>query len=185
VKLTLALFAAVLMAGCSSRGSLPSYGVVPDFTLTDASGQVFDSRTQLDGKVWLASFIFTTCNGPCPRMSTEFRKIRQASSDLDDFRLVSFTIDPARDTPEVLAKYAKAFGADPARWTFLTGDVSQLNKLSWDTFHLGKVDASLEHSTRFVLIDRKSRIRGYYDSRDTEGMPGLLSDVKQLLKETL
>lgn len=177
---------ALLLAGCSSRGTLPSYGVVPDFQLTDQTGQPFDSRRELADKVWLASFIFTTCNGPCPRMSAEFRQIRDLTTKIPDFRLVSFTIDPQRDTPEVLSRYGRGLGVtDPSRWAFLTGPQQELNKLSWDTFHLGKVDGSLEHSTRFVLIDRKGRIRGYFDSRDTEAIPDLIKDIQQLTEARL
>jgi protein SCO1/2 len=158
---------------------------VPDFKLTDQSGRAFDSKAELDGKVWLASFIFTTCNGPCPRMTAQFREIRDAARELPDFRLVSITIDPARDTPEVLNAYSRAYGAEPSHWAFLTGPAPELNRLSQDTFKLGKVDGTLEHSTRFVLIDRKGRIRGYYDSREKEGLPELLKDIKYLLGSSI
>jgi protein SCO1/2 len=181
VKTALLFVAALITAGCASRGSLPSYGIVPDFSLTDQTGRVFDSRSELDGKVWLAHFMFTTCSGPCPRMTAQFRTIRDSARELRDFRLVSFTIDPVRDTPETLAAYSRAFGAEPEHWAFLTGEQQALNHLSWDIFKLGKVDGSLEHSTRFVLVDRKSRIRGYYDSRDKEAMDGLMEDIKALI----
>lgn len=179
------LASVLLLAGCSPRGTLPSYGVVPDFTLIDHTGQRFDSRIELDGKVWLASCIFTTCAGPCPRMNAQFKQIRAAAKGLKDFRLVSITIDPARDTPEVLARIAKGFGAERSQWVYLTGAPAELSRLTWDTFHLAKVDGSLEHSTRFVLVDRQSRIRGYYDSRDTEGIPALIEDIKELLSEKI
>jgi protein SCO1/2 len=174
---------ALLLAGCGSGPSLPSYGVVPDFRLTDQSGRTFDSRAQLDGKVWVANFIFTTCAGPCPRMTSQLRQIRDEAEGSSDLRLVSFTIDPARDTPAALAEYGKRFGADPDRWFFLTGTMSDLNNLSRRTFMLGNVDGSLEHSTRFVLIDRKSRIRGFYDSSDREKIRELSRDIRNLLKD--
>lgn len=183
MKPALALaFAFVLLSGCASGPSLPSYGVVPDFVLTDQSGGAFDSRRQLDGKVWVANFIFTNCAGPCPRMSSQFRKLKSEVPDTPDFRLVSFTIDPARDTPETLAAYAKRFGADGTRWALLTGSAPDLEKLSLDTFHLARIDGSLEHGTRFVLVDRKSRIRGYYDSTDQEKLRELVRDIERLLK---
>jgi protein SCO1/2 len=171
--------AALLLNGCSAYVSLPTYGVVPDFTLVDQSNRKFISGERLNGKVWVANFIFTSCAGPCPRMSSQMREVRDSAKDLD-VKLVSFTIDPARDTPAVLASYGKRFGADPERWYFLTGPQSELHKLSRNAFMLGNVDGTLEHSTRFVLIDRHSRIRGYYDSSDPEKMRALLTDLQAL-----
>lgn len=173
----------VLLAGCHSGPSLPSYGVVSDFQLVDQSGREFRSREQLDGKVWIANFIFTTCAGPCPRMTGELRALRDATGKLSDLRLVSFTIDPKRDTPEALSQYGRSFGADPDRWFFLTGAQSDLHNLSLKTFKLGPVDGTLEHSTRFVLVDRKGRIRGYYHSNDKESLAQLLKDTRTLAGE--
>jgi protein SCO1/2 len=92
-------------------------------------------------------------------------------------------VDPERDTPEVLAAYGKRYQANPARWTFLTGPQKDLHALSRDAFKLGDVTGDLEHSTRFVLVDRKSRIRGYYNTWEKEAIPNLLADIQTLLKE--
>jgi protein SCO1/2 len=173
--------ATVLLTACSTRPGLPSYGVVPDFKLTDQSGRPFTGK-KLEGKVWVANFIFTTCAGPCPRMTGQMRDLRDKSERMQDVRLVSFTIDPARDTPEVLSEYGRRYGADPDRWYFLTGPQAELHKLKRYAFKLGNVDGSLEHSTRFVLVDRKSRIRGYYDSSDQEKMQQLLADVTTVVE---
>lgn len=97
-------------------------------------------------------------------------------------RFVSFTIDPDRDTPEVLAAYGNRYKADPARWSLLTGTRAELKKLNYDTFHLGDLDGSLEHSTRFVLVDEKSRIRGFYDTSEPENIQKLISDIQALLR---
>ena len=175
---------ALLIAGCATGPSLPSYGVVPDFALTDQSGRAFSSRAELDGKVWVANFIFTNCAGPCPRMTTQFRKIREETQGRNNFRLVSFTIDPARDTPEVLAEYGKRYRAEHGQWFFLTGAQSDLHNLSRNVFKLGDVNGQLEHSTRFVLIDGKGRIRGYYDSSDPEKVAELLSHINHLVEDT-
>ena len=182
IHFALIAFAIVSLAGCSSGPSLPSYGVVPDFTLTDQSGQPFDSKKHLDGKVWVANMIFTTCNGPCPRMSAQFRKLQSELGGKPDFRLVSLTIDPARDTPSTLAAYGRNFGAKHDVWTLLTGTASDLQKLTLDTFHLARIDANLEHGTRFALVDRKGRIRGYYDSADPAEIDKLKGDVERLLQ---
>ena len=98
--------------------------------------------------------------------------------------LVSFTVDPAHDTPPVLAEYARHFKQDPARWFFLTGEMAALNDLGVHAFKLNSVDGSLSHSTRFVLVDRQRRIRGFYGSEEDAFMPKLLHDIRQLERGT-
>jgi cytochrome oxidase Cu insertion factor (SCO1/SenC/PrrC family) len=181
VKPVLILLAALALSSCGSHPILPSYGVVPDFSLSDQSGRSFQSNEALKGKVWVANFVFTRCSGPCPRMTSQFRKLRDELKDPSELRMVSFTIDPANDTPEALATYGKSFGANPDKWYFLTGAQKDLNHLSHDVFRLSTIDGTLEHSSRFVLVDRESRIRGFYDSSDAEAMQKLASDVKGLL----
>jgi protein SCO1 len=172
--------ASLVLASCSTQPALPSYGVVPDFTLTDQTGAAFSSKEKLDGSVWIADFIFTTCQGPCPRMSSQMAKLRN-TLPREGVRFVSFTIDPDRDTPPVLAQYAKRFQAHPAQWHFLTGTKQDLNRLSFNTFKLGNVDGNLEHSTRFVLVDARGRIRGFYDTTDPEALKQIAADVRRLL----
>lgn len=179
---TVPALSAILLAGCSAKPPLPSYGVVPDFTLTDQNGGAFSSSA-LDKRVWIADFIFTNCPGPCPRMSSQMHQVQTALSGDDGVRFVSFTVDPARDTPVVLTAYSKHFEADPAKWYFLTGPTHTLNLLSHDVFKLSSVDGTLDHSTRFVIVDRQSRIRGFYASTDQEAVPTLIADAKQLLKD--
>lgn len=172
------------LAGCSASAGLPSYGLVSDFTLTDQSDHTFQSADALKGKIWIADFMFTNCPGPCPRMSAQMRKVGESLHDLQDLRLVSFTVDPARDTPAVLAKYAEHYEAQPGVWYFLTGPRATLNALARNTFMLGNVDGTLQHSTRFVLIDRQSRIRGYYLTSEDDAIPRLISDARRVSRET-
>jgi protein SCO1 len=117
-------------------------------------------------------------------MSSQFRAIQKQTGEPAGVRFVSFTIDPARDSPEVLAEYGKKFGADPTRWSFLTGTAAELNKLSAGPFHAGEIDGSLTHSTRFTLVDKTGRIRGYYDSSDAESTRQLVADIQTVLKES-
>jgi protein SCO1/2 len=179
-----AIAGACVLAGCATEKPLPSYGVVPDFTLVDENGANFNSNA-LNKRVWVADFIFTNCPGPCPRMSSQMHEVQEALGSDQDIRFVSFTVDPARDTPPVLAAYARHFEADPHKWFFLTGAIPDLNRMSRGVFMLGDVDGSLEHSTRFALMDRSSRIRGYYLSSDADAIPRLIADAKRLLKENL
>ena len=172
-------FAALLLVSCSRPAPLPTYGAIPEFELIAQTGQPFDSHS-LDGHIWVANFVYTTCPGPCPMMSHQMLGIQTATAATPAVKLVSFTVDPAHDTPEVLTAYARHFKADPARWTFLTGDIARLNDLGLNAFKLNKVDGSLDHSTRFVLIDSRRQIRGFYLSSDDAFPKNLLGDLRRL-----
>ena len=166
---------------------MPDLGPVPDFEMTRETGAAFSSAVELKGKIWIADFIFTNCPGPCPRLTQHMKRVQEGVTGMDQVKLVSFTVDPARDTPAVLAAYARRFGADPARWYFLTGSREALHHLSKDVFKLGDVAPDLEHSTRFVLIDRRSRIRGYYGTSlavEPSAISKLIEDSKRLVKES-
>ncbi len=170
----------LLFAACLRPTPLPILGEVPEFQLVSQDGKTFDSHV-LDGHVWVADFFYTTCTGPCPMMSSHMHLIQeQTATEMPDVRLVSFTVDPAHDTPPVLAEYAKHFRQDPARWTFLTGEQAQLNEVALKGFKLNGVDGSMSHSTRFTLLDRHRRIRGYYLTSEDGFMPKLMHDIRQL-----
>ena len=180
---TLPLLPLVLLAACIQPKPLDVFGQVAPFQLTDQAGRPFDSKS-LAGHVWVADFIYTTCPGPCPMMSSQMHQVQERTAETPDVRLVSFTVDPAHDTPPVLAAYSKHFVADPARWSFLTGEAARLNEVSLNSFHLNGVDGSATHSTRFALVDRRMRIRGYYSSSEDDFMRQLLHDIRQLERES-
>jgi protein SCO1/2 len=175
--------AAVLLLICTCSRPLeplPVISTVPEFTLTSEQGTQFRSAERLSGRVWIADFIYTTCTGPCPRMSQQMKRVQDGLADRGAIRFVSFTVDPARDTPETLAVYAKRYGANAERWTFLTGERSVLHSLSREAFLLGDVDGSLNHSTRFVLVDRQGRMRGFYGSAEPDVVKTLIRDARRL-----
>src|SRR5580692_10467786 len=140
MKLLAVLALVVGLAACSRHAPpLEVLGDIPQFELTAQSGQPFHSQT-LAGKIWVADFIYTTCPGPCPRMTSQMREVQDAVLKIPDVRLVSFSVDPANDTPPVLAAYAKVHGASPSIWYFLTGPVPTLQMLDRDAFKLGNID---------------------------------------------
>jgi protein SCO1 len=169
-----------------SNRLLPSYGTVPNFDLVNQDAQPFGSQ-QLAGKIWIADFIFTTCPGPCPIISTRMSEL-QKPLEKTDVHFVSFSVDPEKDTPEVLRVYADKLRKEPFRWDFLTGPVDTITSLSRDGFKLA-IAAGEEpgsgpvHSTRFVLVDRRGTIRGYYDALAADGVTKLLADTNHLLRE--
>lgn len=176
-----------LLAACTRHSEpLPVYSQIPAFTLTAEDGAEFRSADRLAGKIWVADFIFTTCTGPCPRMSRQMKQVHDKLAETgaaDEVRLISFTVDPGNDTPSALAAYARRYGADAARWSFLTGDIATLHALKSDAFKLGNVDGSTGHSTRFVLIDRRGRVRKFYGTLDASPITELLADIAALRKE--
>ena len=166
--------------------TVSSYGTVPSFQLVNQNGQAFGSA-QLVGKIWIADFIYTTCPGPCPMISSRMSEL-QKPLEKTDVHLVSFSVDPEKDTPEVLRGYAEKLQAEPARWDFLTGPKSTIYKLSHDGFKLAVSDGSDAegipvHSTRMVLVDRHGQIRGYYDAAEADAMTKLVADTNHLLRE--
>jgi len=163
-----------------------SYGTVPNFQLTNQNNQPFGS-TQLAGKIWIADFIFTSCPGPCPMVSSRMSEL-QKPLEKTDVHLVSFSVDPEKDTPEVLRGYADKLKAEPVRWDFLTGSKSTIYDLSKNGFKLAVSDGSEEagvpvHSTRMVLVDRHGEIRGYYEATAADAVTKVLADTSHLLRE--
>jgi cytochrome oxidase Cu insertion factor (SCO1/SenC/PrrC family) len=164
---------------------LSSYGSVPPFQLVNQNDAVFGSN-ELAGKIWIADFVFTSCPGPCPIISTRMSELQKPLRKTD-VHLISFSVDPEKDTPEVLRRYAEKLKAEPARWDFLTGSKQAIYNLSKDGFKLAvsdDPDARIPvHSTRLVLVDRHGIIRGYYDALEPDGVTKVLADANHLLRE--
>lgn len=176
----LSIVGAAFAVSCSDPAkNFPVYNTVPEFQLTDSYGQIFDSHV-LDGKVWVADFIYTHCPGPCPRMTSQMHQVEQKVKGDSDVRLVSFSVDPARDTPPILDEYAKRFGGPTAQWSFLTGKPETLHQLARKVFMVGDLVGVMDHSTKFMVVDKKRQIRGYYSTFDKSGMADLLRDVNAL-----
>lgn len=171
---------------------LPILSTVPDFALTERSGRTVE-LSELAGRVWLANFVFTQCPGPCPLLSQRMSRLQESLQDRPDVRLVSFSVDPENDTPDVLTHYAKRWQADPQRWLFLTGDKTDLYHLIKDGFKLAVDDGGqpgspdpgiITHSLRFVLVDRQGRIRGYYPGGESYREEKILAAIRRLARET-
>lgn len=172
----------------SGPSGLRALGHVGEFSLTEASGSGLRQK-DLRGKVWIASFIFTRCAEACPMMMRKEVTLQAQLPVRDDLRLVSFSVDPDYDTPQVLTDYARTFGAERERWLFLTGDRKQIYELAERGFRLGVEEARpadempILHSSKLVLVDRRGLIRGYYDATDAEALHKLVNDVKRVLAE--
>ena len=168
---------------------LPVLGQVKPFSLTDSKGQPFYSQ-QLENKVWIVDFFFTTCSDVCPMMSKHMASLSRSFELVPAVTLVSISVNPDYDSPEVLAKYAKKYEARRVgsatrnkNWYFLTGPYEKIKEISVGTFKLGSVEEPIFHSTYLPLVDRHGLIRGFYDGTDQEAMNKLFKDVAELLKE--
>ena len=177
------LVGAVMIAGCKRKSKLPELGTIPPFEFTEQTGKNFGSA-QLKGKVWVADFFFTNCPGPCPRMSKQLRRVQDETANLEAVHLVSITVDPDRDTPAALEAFANRYQAKPGRWTFLTGRKDLIRNLMSESFYLGFAETMQEHSTRFVLVDREMKIRGFYDSFAKDSIDQLIGDIRDLHDHT-
>jgi cytochrome oxidase Cu insertion factor (SCO1/SenC/PrrC family) len=221
---------------------LGNFGTVPEFALTERHGRQVTRNDLLD-LVWVTNFFYTSCPDTCPLQSARLARLQRDFANDRDVRLVSISVDPEHDTPAVLQDYAQRFGADPARWLFLTGDKAAIYRLAQEGFRLSVVDPGvappqappassvgapsgsqsqlqwrdrqayrltpwpltavlqwvlglrlawahtgaehtpLLHSSRFVLVDRQARLRGYYHSDEEAALQRLRRDIRTVLRE--
>lgn len=169
----------------------PVVGSLPAFHFVNQRGEPFGSE-QLKGQVWIANFIFTRCPSICPKFTGELKKIQQRTvRDGGKLQLVSFSVDPEFDTPEVLQAYAQKYEANPTRWTFLTGEPEQVKGTIVQGFKvalgrdekLGDNPEGIFHGTHFVLVDGDLNIRGYYKSDDPSAVGRMVRDARLLIRE--
>jgi protein SCO1 len=167
---------------------LQRYGSVPQFSLVERSGKT-TTLADLRGSIWIADFIYTTCQDTCPMQTAEMAQLQEQWKDRAELKLVSFSVDPEKDTTAVLSRYADRYKADAQRWLFLTGAKEEIGRLVQEGFKLsavpvvnaGSSESVIMHSPRFVLIDKQAQIRGYYDSRDPQALQRLKADVATLI----
>ena len=163
---------------------------VPPFEMTGVTTASSSPVKAADffGHPWVADFIYTRCQGPCPLLTAKMAELQKALPP--EVRLVSFTVDPDNDTPKVLQRYAARFNADPKRWIFVRGDKDSLYKLAVEGFKFAlsrdpsaPLGSSVTHATKFSLVDQKGAIRRIYDSSSPTLVEDLQRDVAALLKE--
>jgi len=167
-----------------------SFGNLADFRLIEARSGREVTRADLAGRTWIVDFIFTTCSGPCPKLTSNMRKL-QDDLERTGVGLLSITVDPETDDPEKLDAYASSWTADPDRWWFLTGDEDQIHALMVKSFMLGveRVEGAptgeqVTHATRLVVVDRDGGLRGYYDGQNEAGRRSALARARALDAES-
>lgn len=191
----------VLAAGClpAPRSTAPDadadvdpkYPVGP-FSLTERGGATVTDK-DLHGSVWVASFVFTRCTGPCPAVASTVQRLQTEYKDEPRVKFVTFTVDPKRDDLQALRAYADARKADPGRWLFLTGDEETVHTILREQFMQAvgvntgpdvKEGDEFAHSTRLAVVDRTGVIRGFYaglpDDRDADPKGEFEANLKRL-----
>lgn len=181
------LASACALAACSRRPTvdteelLPDFGPLPDFRLTTHTGEPF-GQDSLQGKVWILDFIFTNCTLVCPRMTAEMRKLQERTKNMPQVRLLSLSIDPDRDTQQVLADYAAKNGADPQRWIFLTGDKPTIRRIQEATQRHLDPEEITAHSKQLYLVDGSGFVRGVYSVVQPTAIADLMEDIPKLIR---
>jgi protein SCO1/2/putative membrane protein len=183
-----AVASATESAPSSSDPLHTNVGKVPAFALTERSGRTV-TRDDLLGKVWVVSFFFTSCTAGCSKNTTSMKRLQDDLVGYPDVMLVSITVDPETDTPEVLQRYAASYGADPQRWLFLTGAEKAIYDLIQNGFFQAVTRNSPDagpgnaviHTWTLMVVDQKGQIRGYCrDGRDLAEVARVGERVKQL-----
>ncbi len=183
VTVLIALFAASLATNFLNRtkNGLQEFGTVPVFSLTERSGKQF-TREDLIEKISVVDFIFTSCPGACPVMSAAMAGLYRDFARQPRVQFVSISVDPDTDTLPVLTRYAGEYGVTDDRWVFLRGPIEEVKTLSERGFMLAAGNLPMGHSTKFVLVDGRGIIRGYYDSHDDDSIQTLKNDIGILLQ---
>jgi protein SCO1/2 len=178
----------LLVLGCSSRSvqDIPVLAQLPDFALVDQDAQSF-SRESMAGKLWVSAFVFTHCRSTCPRLTAHMKGLQARLSDVPSFHLLSVSVDPRNDTPDVIKAYMSKNELEESNWRFVTGEEAAIRRLVIDGFRLALGDENAQaagaddvmHSNAFVLVDEQARVRGYYRANN-DGIADLERDLRAL-----
>jgi protein SCO1 len=160
---------------------------ISHFALLDQRGDTL-RLADLEGRIIVADFFFTTCPTICPKMSVQMARVQEAFPDEPRLVLLSHSVTPELDTPAVLQEYAERHGARYDRWRFLTGERKQIYDLARRSYFAAMDEGDggpddFVHTENFVLVDPQHRLRGFYDGTSEQDVDRLISDLRKLLKE--
>ena len=166
----------------------PKIHRIARFSLLNQQGDLVTNGT-LAGKIYVANFFFTSCPGICPKMATNFLRVQTAFANDDDVRLVSHSVMPDSDTPEVLRTYAAEHGVVAGKWHLLTGDKQSIYTLARRSYFAEKLlgfrkdTSEFLHTENMMLIDRHGRIRGIYNATLPVDADRAIDDIRLLQRE--
>ena len=180
VLISMGLFANWVINKAQSSIDIPVIKEVPSFSFTNQNGEKFSNNNFRD-KVTILNFIFTSCTGPCPLMTSNMQKLYSNFKGTKEVQFVSITVDPEVDTQEKLKLEAEMIGIDNNQWQFLRSDLDEVKKLKRDGFMLFADNLPNGHSIKSILIDNVGNIRKYYDGTDIGSQEILKKDIVYLL----
>lgn len=163
---------------------------VDTFAFINQDGKVFTNQ-DMDGKIYVVEYFFTTCKGICPKLNEHMSKVYAQFRGQHDIAFLSHTVNPQTDTAAQLKRYAQSYDADPEQWNFLTGDRRKLYDMAINSYLVAAVDDTTKkdvlpdfiHTKYFVLVDKEKHVRGLYDGTDVGSVQQLIGDIKILRKE--
>jgi protein SCO1/2 len=160
---------------------------IPDFSFINQAGNPINQEL-VQGKVYVCDYFFSTCQSICPIMSDQLERVAEAYKNEKDFMILSHTVDPETDTPEILNAYAQKHKARMEQWLFLTGEKESLYNLARQGYLLDARESfggeeDFIHTQNFALIDKQRRIRGFYDGTAPDQVNQLIKDIRFLLQE--
>ncbi|MBQ0734841.1 SCO family protein [Aquimarina celericrescens] len=163
------------------------YHKISDFNLINQNGEIVTQENYKD-KIYVADFFFTTCQTICPIMTDHMKEIQERLIDDNDVLLLSHSVTPKIDSVARLKKYARSKGVNDAKWNLVTGDKKQIYDLARKSYLAAKSDGDggpydMVHTENFVLVDKKKRIRGFYDGTNPEDIDRLITDIAILKRE--
>jgi len=158
---------------------------IPDFRLVSQEGKT-TTQADLNNSVYVANFFFASCRDICKKMSVQMVRVNEAYRDNPQVKLVSYTVDPERDSVTVLKQYAEMYQADPAKWLFLTGPKKDLYTLAQNGYKVSAMQApgnvpDFIHSEKLILVDKEKHVRGIYDGTNAQDVDRLITEITVLL----
>ena len=166
----------------NSSYDIPILKPVPEFSFINQDGDPFTEK-DLNDKITILDFIFTSCAGPCPIMTHNMTGLYRSFSQVEEVQFVSITVDPDVDTQDILKQYAKINGVNDDRWQFITSNIEAIKDLKKNGFMLYAEELPRGHAIKFVLIDQNGQIRKYFDGTEDASMAVLMKDITNLVKE--
>ena len=166
----------------NSSYDIPILKPVPEFSFINQDGDPFTEK-DLNDKITILDFIFTSCAGPCPIMTHNMTGLYRSFSQVEEVQFVSITVDPDVDTQDILKQYAKINGVNDDRWQFITSNIEAIKDLKKNGFMLYAEELPRGHAIKFVLIDQNGQIRKYFDGTEEASMAVLMKDITILVKE--
>ena len=160
---------------------------IQDYKLTNQEGRKVSTK-DWENKIVVANFFFTNCPSICPKMITNLKEVQQTYAQNKNLLIVSFSVDPERDSVTVLKNYVTRFHINEANWNLITGSKIEIYRLARTSFKVTATDGDggpedFIHSDKLILIDEKKQIRGYYDGTDKKEVTQLIKDIKKLENE--